>query len=633
MQTWPAAPTPSAKELQAANDTLGHVWVVLRAMRRPGPRAAASVIAVLLLSGAGLAWLAFAYLGWLEQAKTVIAGLFGGSMLLAAGSALAAWRAVRPLFGYAAQFAGDYEEKRKALETKVAEEEKAFGELQRKIAAAENDAKTQRGHLQLYPAEVTGHSHRALLRYFMHESLETKGYEKHLGVISQARKSFETLNAIVIRRRELRECRERRGTGDFRRFGSPPPFLPAPCPSCGKMRLIELRTLNQCGNCRNVFDRAGKPMEGAEAEQTLTTELPDIDRIVLYVDDLDRCRHEQVVKVLEAVHLLLAFDLFVVVVGVDARWMRNALAKYYEGELGEPPNPVRADDTVDEQTASPDDYLEKIFQIPFSLRPLSIGRDGTYDKLIDSLTAADREGAQRAGGAAALRAPSATGDGGAASGGASAAAEQRALDDAAGATKPALPETAPDEPAEEGILLAEQLAERVRLTEEELKLLKAMGPLAGKSPRAVKRFVNIYRLIRSRRSGESLARFMGGDGEPGEFPCVILLLAVVTGSPPRTAAAFLAQLATRADAIEHFLASLRSNPTGPPPSHSTGFSTISLDPRIAACLGAAIAQQSDAFSADRLREVVPLVLRYSFHRLYRGETRAEQSGRSIQPSA
>ena len=36
-----------------------------------------------------------------------------------------------------------------------------------------------------------------------------------------------------------------------------------------------------------------------------------IDRIVLYIDDLDRCRPRQVVEVLQAVHLLLALDLFV----------------------------------------------------------------------------------------------------------------------------------------------------------------------------------------------------------------------------------------------------------------------------------------------------------------------------------
>ena len=54
-----------------------------------------------------------------------------------------------------------------------------------------------------------------------------------------------------------------------------------------------------------------------------------IDRIVLYIDDLDRCSPRQVVDVLQAVHLLLALDLFVVVVGVDPRWLLHALRSEY----------------------------------------------------------------------------------------------------------------------------------------------------------------------------------------------------------------------------------------------------------------------------------------------------------------
>ena len=38
---------------------------------------------------------------------------------------------------------------------------------------------------------------------------------------------------------------------------------------------------------------------------------------LLYIDDLDRCSEDKVVKVLEAVHLLLAFKLFVVIVAVE----------------------------------------------------------------------------------------------------------------------------------------------------------------------------------------------------------------------------------------------------------------------------------------------------------------------------
>lgn len=93
-----------------------------------------------------------------------------------------------------------------------------------------------------------------------------------------------------------------------------------------------------------------------------------IQRIILYIDDLDRCPRERVVEVLQAVHLLLTFELFVVVVGVDARWLERSLASEYGELLGE-----RLDEngnaigSVQLSSARPHDYLEKIFQIPFTL--------------------------------------------------------------------------------------------------------------------------------------------------------------------------------------------------------------------------------------------------------------------------
>jgi hypothetical protein len=56
-----------------------------------------------------------------------------------------------------------------------------------------------------------------------------------------------------------------------------------------------------------------------------TEQKPLINRIVLYIDDLDRCKESTVLAVLEAVHLLLAFPLFVCAVAVDPRWVEKCL--------------------------------------------------------------------------------------------------------------------------------------------------------------------------------------------------------------------------------------------------------------------------------------------------------------------
>ncbi|HET6711262.1 P-loop NTPase fold protein, partial [Amycolatopsis sp.] len=93
-----------------------------------------------------------------------------------------------------------------------------------------------------------------------------------------------------------------------------------------------------------------------------------LDRIVLYIDDLDRCSPHQVVDVLQAVHLLLAFDLFVVVVGVDPRWLLRSLSTHYdrliEGDAVVP---------ADGWHVTPEDYLEKILNIPLVLPRMPAG--------------------------------------------------------------------------------------------------------------------------------------------------------------------------------------------------------------------------------------------------------------------
>ena len=74
------------------------------------------------------------------------------------------------------------------------------------------------------------------------------------------------------------------------------------------------------------------------------------DRIVLFIDDLNRCAPDVVVKVLEAVHILLASDLFVVVVGVDVRWLTRALATHHASQFG------------NREVLIPEDFLRKFFK-------------------------------------------------------------------------------------------------------------------------------------------------------------------------------------------------------------------------------------------------------------------------------
>jgi hypothetical protein len=84
-----------------------------------------------------------------------------------------------------------------------------------------------------------------------------------------------------------------------------------------------------------------------------------VERIVLYIDDLDRCPAETVIEVLQAVHLLMALPLFVVVVAVDVRWLEGALADRHPQFGGAAGDPVALE------------YLEKIFQLAIWTEPFA----------------------------------------------------------------------------------------------------------------------------------------------------------------------------------------------------------------------------------------------------------------------
>ena len=126
---------------------------------------------------------------------------------------------------------------------------------------------------------------------------------------------------------------------------------------------------------RRDFERLSTLMKAwrtGEAERPQNVE--PIDRIILYVDDLDRCTPQQVVQMLEATHLLLAMDLFVVVAAVDSRWLLRSLEVHYERLLDD----SGREPTDDYRLSSPQNYLEKIFQIPFAVRAMEEDGFGEY---------------------------------------------------------------------------------------------------------------------------------------------------------------------------------------------------------------------------------------------------------------
>ena len=378
--------------------------------------------------------------------------------------------------------------------------------------------------------------------------------------VSQAAQRAQELDARV---HELRDSQslsrflaERTGSSDYRQH------------------------LGLVSTVRRDFETLAEKLSAGQAE---TKGMVPVERIILYIDDLDRCPASTVVQVLQAVHLLLAFPLFVVVVGVDSRWLVRALASHYK-ELG---------GSGDGDAATPHQYLEKIFQIPFALKPMDadgylrlVGRlmnpaspppVATPGSALGSGSAAPGESADppdipeaapaqssAPDGAPALAPPptaavasmedvprAASADAG--NGGATGAP----ADSSPGVTQD-IPSVAPlpDGPSPPSTLPAAP-AFRFEIGESALVLqpwevayAESLHPFIG-SPRAVKRLVNVYRVLKAGVAPRSLRAFEGGAAQPGEFQVPLLLLALLVGNAMEAEGSFeaLLQAATRAESV------------------------------------------------------------------------------------
>ena len=453
------------------------------------------------------------------------------SLLLGALPALRAWGGrvrsvldeVRPVAERFERFAG-------SVRVQLEEEERARMELVLKqLDTAKQREEAARARLGAIEEELATLFKADRLSSFVQERRKSRYYQAQLGVIAQARQDFEQLSRLL------------RDGGD---------------PAGATITASDLATEAEIAGLR----------EG----------MPDVDRIVLYIDDLDRCPEAQVVDVLQAVHLLLAFHLFVVVVGVDPRWLIHSLADRSEVFQAAESPMESAGDGRHHWRSTPLDYLEKIFQIPFHLRPM--GETGFGDLVDDITRDGSRAAAVRGHGVSAADAP--TGKGARPVGGGEPGAgvdaelggDRTPADAPLDGTPPAPPDASPDvtsgavmgadaslgadrAPASATGGKPEDRREpepipvpQLSIADWEKTFMKAFYPFIT-SPRAAKRYVNVYRLIRAAHIVPALALLPGGEleldrereGDPDGHDAhrtVLLLLAMLTGFPEQAIALF-----------------------------------------------------------------------------------------------
>jgi hypothetical protein len=330
-----------------------------------------------------------------------------------------------------------------------------------------------------------------LLARFIEDRASSADYRKHLGVLALVRDDFERLSGLI----EAENWRLSPDGLDDQRFSG---------------TLQKFATLTA---------------EKAEAAMR-------INRIVLYIDDLDRCPPKKVVDVLQAVHLLLAFPPFVVVVGVDARWVKRSLETRY-GELLHRGSTGDGDDLSHMfGMAGSGDYLEKIFQVPLWLRPMGSGsarrmvqglvrRPSTRANVQAAREVLPQSDVSKASSSAAPDVPRAGREANELS--------QGSTDDRTEAPTTIEHDTLGNRGSDAH---AVPNVEALDINELEIKFIDVVSSLLGRSPRALKRFVNVYRLIKAGLTSSEHAVFIRPrEGELSDYEAVLFLLAVDTGLP------------------------------------------------------------------------------------------------------
>jgi KAP family P-loop domain len=116
-----------------------------------------------------------------------------------------------------------------------------------------------------------------------------------------------------------------------------------------------------------------------------------VQRIVVFIDDLDRCLPDSALQVLESMKLFFDLAGFVFVVGLDNEIVQSAIDSKYRRSADEA---MIGRVEGEASTVSGAEYVKKIFQLPYSVRPVAI--DQLDDFLVTAYAEAKLPDQQRA---------------------------------------------------------------------------------------------------------------------------------------------------------------------------------------------------------------------------------------------
>lgn len=127
-------------------------------------------------------------------------------------------------------------------------------------------------------------------------------------------------------------------------------------------RMEELRTLSEKFN--SIYYEITNELKKAVDERYF--------RIVVFIDDLDRCLPDKAVELLEAIKLFLDIEGYLFVIGVDREVVKKGISyryRFFE---------YREEKEKENLIIFPEDYLDKMIQLPLELPIIEHGRKKTF---------------------------------------------------------------------------------------------------------------------------------------------------------------------------------------------------------------------------------------------------------------
>ena len=378
---------------------------------------------------------------------------------------------LNPVIEYKNKFNEKFEKIKLDYETDLISKETSIAQKNQQIKQKEDELKETEVSIEEHEFAIKHSITKRAFIDFIKRKASDESYEKHIGLISIIRRDFETLSNLF-----------------------------------GEVIIPKNLTKEE----QELWDQ--RKMDSDRVKELLDKPL---DRIILYIDDLDRCSDDKVLEVLQAVHLLMAFPLFIVVVGVDKRCVSNALRYRNILQYGKTVHLENPDDLkkiYKIEVIQPEEYLEKIFQIPFNLKMAdsdsikemigNILKDDIQKVVVKETTKVNPE------------------------------SESTNSSTKSNETPRGIKTKKNETNTDDGEIINPS-PDDLKLTITELECLKETSILVGNTPRTVKRFINIYRIIRTHEQPNYRT-----DQKEKDYLLIMFLLAIGIGKYSENAKLF-----------------------------------------------------------------------------------------------